>query len=185
MKVIGGKLYDIPHSILTQFLTLSLFCFDIFRPTIEELLEHPFFWTNNNKMEMIHNFSELIPSPQNMDQTTLNLLGDFSVSLDAEVAGSRWCDKLPLAPLRPGWGKPPQKPPNEAFSSSQPAVSMIRFIRNIWIHRQQNIQAGVWSSEDEITKVFFGMFPWLTLTLYEILKKHFPIFLKELIKKFH
>ena len=182
MKMIGDKiqLHDIPPLILKHFLH-CLFCFDISRPTIEEVLEHPFFWTNNNKMEMIHNFSECIPSPQNMDQTTRNLLGDFSTILDAEVAESRWCDKLSL---RSSWGKPPQQPPNTAFNSSQPAVSMIRFIRNIWTHRQQNIKAGVWSSEDEITKVFFGTFPWLTLTLYELLKRHFPVFLIGLSKKF-
>ena len=136
---------------------------------------HPLFWTNKDKMEVISKFSGMIPSPQNMESDIHNLLADFSNDLSAKVPGKRWCDELPRAPLRQGWGiSPPQKPPENAFNPSQPEVSLFRFIRNIWAHRSENIKAGFWKDENEIASVFFNTFPWLMVTLYRLLQKYFP-----------
>ena len=110
-------------------------------------------------MDMIYNVSEKIPNPLQMDPDTQNLLTELSNILSTNVAGSRWCDELPVAPMRPGWGVSPiQKPPVKAFNPTQPEISMLRFIRNIWAHKQRNIQAGLWRDEDEMSKVFSTAF---------------------------
>ena len=149
---------------------INVFIFSFDRPSVQKVMEHPFFWTDNSKMDFLFKVSERIPGIVNRDTDSTNFLDEFKDVVDAKLPGGQWSTQLPT---RASWGDN-QKTPQQASSGHQgTTLGLIRFTRNIWTHRVQNVAKCHFASEVEICNIFLGCFPWMVTEIYRLSEKHF------------
>ena len=152
------------------------FSLPTYRPSVEQILEHPLFWVDHAKIDFLCKVSERIPNIANRDPSSVKFLVDFKSVMDKELPGGQWCHQLPP---RRSWGRN-QKMPLQAFNVNEGStLGLIRFVRNIWTHRVQNIRDGSFVSEDDISQIVLGSFPWIVTKVYRLCKKHFSSDLKD------
>ena len=137
------------------------------RPTIKEVKQHPFYWSDNKKLEFICKVSGRIPKAVARDQCEQTIAAEFSNIITHKLGGLPW---FHLLPQRSKWGCGNQKTPQQQFHTGVDgsSIGLLRFIRNVWVHRVQNIRDGHWTSEEEIIKAFLRSFPWLVTELYRL-----------------
>ena len=133
-------------------------------------MEHPFFWADYSKMEFLCKVSERIPGILNRDINSINFLDEFKDVVDEKLPDNQWSSQLPT---RSSWGGN-QKTPQQASSGNEgTTLGLLRFTRNMWTHRIQNIAKGHFDSEGQICDILLGSFPWMVTEIYKLSEKHF------------
>ena len=152
-----------------------MFYFSFGRPSVHKVMEHPFFWVDHSKMDFLCKVSERIPNISDRDIDSTNFLDEFKDVVHAKLLpGGQWCTYLPT---RRSWGDN-QKTPQQASSGHEgTTLGLIRFTRNIWTHRVQNIRKRHFASEGEICEILLGSFPWMVTEIYRLSEKHFASYL--------
>ena len=149
-------------------------------------MEHPLFWTDHSKMDFLCKVSERIPGMSSRDIDSINFLDELEEVIEEKFNGIQWFSQLPT---RPSWGDN-QKTPQQASSGHKGnTLGLIRFIRNMWTHRVQNISRGHFVSEDEICDIFLGSLPWIVTEIYRLSGKYFPsnlnVWLKSVVRHWY
>ena len=160
-------------------LCIKLYFLQICRPDTQKILEHPFFWKDHEKMDFLCKVSERIPSIISRDPDSANFLDDLKSMINAELFGSLWCTQLPQ---RENWGVNQTTPKRASSGNEGETLGLMRFTRNIWTHRVQNIEKGHFVSEDEICTSILGSLPWLITVIYRLCEKHLASNLSEWLK---
>ena len=146
-----------------------------YRLMINRVKKHPFFWSDNKKLDFICKISERIPRVADRNQNEMNFERDFAGVQTQKLGGLLWFQRLPQ---RPKWGSGNQRTPQGQFFQNGldgSSIGQLRFIRNVWVHRVQSVQGGHWASEEEIKKIFLGTFPWLVTELYQLCNTYFQV----------
>ena len=52
------------------------------------------------------------------------------------------------------------------------SVGLLKFIRNIFVHRAEQVEAGRFDSEDAVKHYLLDPFPWLLMAVYAADEKH-------------
>ena len=146
------------------------FSFD--RPSVQKVMEHPFFWADHSKMDFLSTVSERIPGILNRDTDSTNFLDEFNDVADARLHGGQWSNQLPT---RPSWGDKQKTPQQLSSGNEGTTLGLIRFTRNIWTHRIQNIAKGHFASEVEVCNILLGSFNWMVTEIYRLSDKHFAL----------
>ena len=151
---------------------INVFILSFDRPSVQMVMEHPFFWTDYSKMDFLCKVSERIRSILNRDIGSTNFLDEFKDVVNAKLPGGQWSAQLPT---RPSWGDN-QKTPQQASSGHEgTTLGLIRFTRNMWTHRVQNVAKGHFASEGEICNILLGSFPWMVTEIYRLSEKHYAL----------
>ena len=135
-------------------------------------MEHPFFWADHSKMDFLCKVSERIPVISNRDTHSTNFLDEFKDVVDERLPGGQWSNQLPT---RPSWGDGQRTPQQASSGNEGTTLGLIRFTRNIWTHRIQNIAKGHFASEVEVCNILLGSFPWMVTEIYRLSEKHFAL----------
>ena len=99
-------------------------------------------------------------------------MSEFANIQTQKLAGAQWFQPLPQ---RPRWGSGRQRQPQDECCNTGVdglSIGQLRFIRNIWVHREQSLRDGHFCSEEEIVKTFLESFPWLVTELYQLCDKN-------------
>ena len=133
------------------------------RASMAEALKHPTFWSIRTKVMFLRAVAEQEDFRRSQVGTDLN-------KAFPEFWRNPWNTRRGIGMLYHGMTKPPDGRTYRYHPSS--AMELVRFIRNTYVHYQQNFPASTGVNETMLDNVFFRCFPKLVIEVYRTITTH-------------
>ncbi len=154
-------------------------------------LAHPLFWTVQEKFQLISSVSEGLEVNQHLVPNVHQRI--FATDIQSTFIGylngdTTWAAHMtPPAAMGPdGWDNSrlwPFKSPalyEATYAGPFNMYSLVRFVRNLYVHGASHVRVGVFASTADITAHVLTCFPWLPLALWQVDARHGGHFTSEI-----
>ena len=149
-------------------------------PLNDSVLQHPLFWTRDQKLQYLSEIAGLLPiQPQHPFIAEIEQLLDASLGPydEAEPAnGGSWSRAFNRTyPPSSGWGpsqRPPEPEEHDYYVKEIRSVGLLKFLQSVYAQRAQHVEALRFPSEPELCTWLLEPFPFLMMGVYEADQRH-------------
>jgi len=159
---------------------------------VRRCLAHPLFWGVQQKFQLICGVSEGLEVNQNLVPNVhqrafaTDIQRTFTQFLNGDTT---WAGHMaaPAAMGPDGWNNSrlwPFKSPalyEATYAGPFNMYSLVRFVRNMFVHGASHVRVGVFASVAHITEHVLQCFPWLPLALWQVDELHGGHFTQEVL----